>query len=137
MDHETTALARLAEAIGYPAEIPAGARVFTLLVDGAEIDAEVERGRLRLSWRFPAPREEGDLARLAGYAAGRMLKEEAVLAWDPAAEAALLWQDVPVAADGPLLRRFFEVFTASRDWWAARVEGDPVLARVPEMMILP
>lgn len=137
MDNGTTALARLATAIGYPEEIPAGARAFTFLVDGREVEALEENDRLRLSWRLPHVDEDGGLARLAGYATGRILKEEAALAWDPVADAVVLWQDVAVRTSDALLRRFFEVFLMSCDWWAARVEDAAVVSHMPEMVILP
>ena len=53
-------------------------------------------------------------------------------------EAAILWQDVPASASDERLRLFFEVFTASCDWWAERVKEaltpEPVF---PEMVIMP
>ena len=137
MTDETTATARLARAIGYPEEIPPGARSFVFQVDGHAVEAAEESGRLRLACHLPRPGEEGDLVRLAGYATGRMLKEEAVFAWDPEAETAMLWQDVPATAGDALLRRFFEVFMTSCDWWAARIGDAPAVSRIPEMVILP
>ena len=137
MNHEMTATARLAQAIGYPEEVPAGARSFVFLADGHAIEAVEDAGRLRLTCRFPQGGEEGDLVRLAEYATGRLLKEEAVFAWDPEAEAPMLWQDVPAAAGDALLRRFFEVFATSCDWWMARVGDAAVVSRLPEMVILP
>ena len=137
MNHETTAIARLAKAIGYPEEIPSGARAFVFQVDGHAIEVVEEAGRLRVACRFPQVGEEGDLVRLAGYATGRILKEEAALAWDPEAEAPMLWQDVPSSTGDALLRRFFEVFMMSCDWWRARVEDAAVVSHMPEMVILP
>ncbi|MDO5318326.1 MAG: type III secretion system chaperone [bacterium] len=137
MDHETTAIARLARAIGYPEEVPAGTRSFVFQVDGHAVESVEEAGRLRLACRFPQVQEEGDLVRLAGYATGRLLKEEAVIAWDPEAEVPMLWQDVPVTTGDALLRRFFEVFMMSCDWWRARVEDAAVVSHMPEMVILP
>lgn len=137
MDNGATSLARLATAIGYPEEVPAGARAFMFLVDGREVEATEEKDRLRLSWRLPRAEEDGGLVRLAEYAAGRMLKEEAVLAWDPMADAAVLWQDISVRTGDALLRRFMEVFLMSCDWWAARVEDAAVVSHMPEMVILP
>lgn len=137
MTHETTAIARLARAIGYPEEIPAGARAFVFRVDGHAVESVEEAGRLRLACRFPQVVEEGDLVRLAEYATGRILKEEAALAWDPEAEVPVLWQEVPVTTGDALLRRFFEVFMMSCDWWRARVENAAVVSHMPEMVILP
>lgn len=134
-----TALERFVQVLGYPGGVPAGARTFTLVVDGGEIEAEERDGRLILTkaLRTAEAGESPDLAALAGYAAGRMLKEEAVLAWDAVREAPILWQDVAAGADAAQLRRFFEVFTASCDWWEARVRDVRDHRRVPEMMIVP
>lgn len=134
-----TALERFTQAIDYPEAPPAGASAFTLVVDGDAVEATVVGGRLRLVKTLRS--EEGgelSLAALAGYAAGRLLKEEAVLAWDATREAPILWQDVEATADATQLRRFFEVFATSCDWWAARAhETRQEAPRVPEMMIMP
>ena len=139
-----TAVERLAEAIGYPEAVPGGALSFAFAVDGAEITARETGGRLvleRLLWRATDGDDETALrlpATLARYAAGRILREEATLAWDPNREAAILWQDVPASAPTERLRLLFEVFTASCDWWAERVTEaltpEPVF---PEMVIMP
>lgn len=139
-----TAVERLAEAIGYPEAVPGGARSFTFAVDGAEIAARESGGRLlleRLLWQAADGDDETSAripATLARYAAGRILREEATLAWDPNREAAILWQDVPASATDERLRLLFEVFTASCDWWAERVKEaltpEPVF---PEMVIMP
>ena len=67
---------------------------------------------------------------LAAYAAGRMLREEATLAFGNGN--VFLWQDAPADADDRTLLRLFESFTDSCDWWRARVEergkGDAVPA---------
>ena len=139
-----TAVERLAEAIGYPETVPGGAMSFAFTVDGTEIAARETGGRLLLErrlWQATEGDDETALrlpATLARYAAGRILREEATLAWDPNREAAVLWQDVPASAPAERLRRFFEVFTASCDWWAERVTEalapEPVF---PEMVIMP
>lgn len=136
-----TALERFVQILGYPGSVPAGARTFTLVVDGGEIEAEERDGRLVLTKALCSVEggEEGspDLAALAGYAAGRMLKEEAVLAWDAVREVPILWQDVAAGGNAAQFRRFFEVFAASCDWWEARVREVQDHRRVPEMMIVP
>ena len=138
-----TAVERLATVIGYPETVPAGALTFSFAVDGAEIAARESGGRLRLErvlWQATEGDEASEriLPELAGYAAGRILREEAVLAWDPEREAAFLWQDIPASRPTETLLRFFEVFTASCDWWAERVSElltpEPVF---PEMVIRP
>lgn len=132
-----TALERFVQVLGYPGSVPAGARTFTLVVDGGEIEAEERDGRLVLTKALCAAEEGADLAALAGYAAGRMLKEEATLAWDAAREAPILWQDVAAGAGAAQLRRFFEVFAASCDWWEARAREVRDRQRMPEMVIVP
>lgn len=131
------ALERFVQILGYPEDVPAGARTFTLVVDGGEIEAEERDGRLVLTKALCAAEEEADLAALAGYAAGRMLKEEAVLAWDAVREVPILWQDVAAGAGAAQLRRFFEVFAASCDWWEARAREVRDRQRMPEMVIVP
>ena len=131
-----TAIRSLATAIGYPEEVDTASESFVFSVDGGRIEASVERGRLVLV-RELASSGDIDLAQFAGYAAGRVLREEAVLAYDPTDDRLILWQDMPADADAGLLRRFFEVFAASCDWWLARVDGASPAASVPEMTIRP
>ena len=131
-----TAITALAAAIGYPEEVPAASESFVFSVDGGRVEASVERGRLVLG-RGLAAAGDVDLAQFAGYAAGRVLREEATLAYDPGDDRVILWQDVPADADAGLLRRVFEVFAASCDWWLARLDEAGTAASVPEMMIRP
>ncbi len=131
-----TAIGRLIEAIGYPERAPEGAASFTLRVDGMEILAEVRDGRLILS-RLLTDSDEL-LPTLAGYAAGRLLREEAALAAEPNAQGTFLWQDAPATADAQTLVHLFETFLDSCDWWRARIAGDTGASEsVPEMMIRP
>lgn len=107
----------------------------TLRVDGAEVSAAVAGERIILSQRLT---DEADrMPALAGYAAGRMLREEAVLAYGDGA--AFLWQDASVRASDQALVRLFESFMDSCDWWRARVKGtrEEERAEFPEMMIRP
>lgn len=110
---------RLLAAIDYPERPATGAAAVPLLVDGGMIVAEDVGGRLRLVCRLTD--DADDLPRLAAYAAGRMLREDAVLAGDAAG--AFLWQEAPAGADAHRLRRLFEAFADSCDWWRARVEA--------------
>ena len=133
-----TAVERLVKAIGYPTEeLSSEGGAVSLKVDGREILAREAAGRLVLSCVVAAEPDEETVVRFAGYAAGRMLKEEAVLAWEPTSSALILWQDVSAAADDGVLRRFFEVFATSADWWFARAQNDETVSRIPEMMIRP
>ena len=130
--------ARLARAIGYPDVLAADAAQATLLVDGAEVVASEEGGRAILQATVAAEPSDDVLASLAGFAAGRILREEAVLAYEPKADAALLWQAAPPGADALALRAFFSSFTASWDWWRARVADlERPQPSFPEVMIRP
>ena len=130
-----TAIERLAEAIGYPDRVPEGALAATLRVDDAEISAAVTGERIVLSQRLTDAADK--LPTLAGFAAGRMLREEAVLAYGDGA--AFLWQDAPAGANEQVLVRLFESFMDSFDWWRARVETLRMeeKSEFPEMMIRP
>ena len=124
-----TAVDRLAAAIGYPDGVPAGTGVRILRVDDMEIEADERDGRIVLSYALGG--EERLLPSLAEYAAGRMLKESAALAWDAdgliatrgGEGRAIIWQDAPVDADASGLSALFETFMDSCDWWRARVEA--------------
>jgi len=112
------ALERLCEAIAYPEPMPEGATSFRLQVDGGDVLARLLGKRLILSRVLD--RAEEDLPRLAAFAFGRILKEDAVLAWDERAAACILWQELSETADTQQLVHFLETFLASCDWWLAR-----------------
>jgi len=140
----TTTIERLAAAIGYPEPVPPGALSFAMAVDDGEVLARETGGRLILSrvlWRASEATDDFSSrlpVELAGFAAGRILREEAVLAWDPQEEAVILWQEAPTSLPEDRLRRFFEVFATSCDWWCDRVRGTgEAEANFPEMRILP
>ena len=122
------AIERLIRAIGYPDKVSGGAVSFMFRVDGMEVNAEENDGRLVLSYALT--NDDTLLPMLAAYAAGRMLKESATLAYgvvaglkpaaQPANRQAFLWQDASADAHG--LLRLFETFMDSCDWWRARLE---------------
>jgi hypothetical protein len=133
-----TAIEALATAIGYPDGIPAGAADFAFRVDGDEVYAYVSGGRVVLCRRLSGDPEV--LPALAAFAAGRMLREDAVLAFGElgGSQCAFLWQDAPESSDERTLSRLFETFVDSCDWWKARVEGArDERAEIPPMMIRP
>ena len=132
-----TPVERFLSAIGYPEKASDDAASFDLLVDGGEVRVRAEGGRLFLSRALPC--EAGDLPRLAAYAPGRMLREEAVLAAEPGPNGgAFLWQDAPNTADARALQRLFETFCDSCDWWLERVgEFSAPPPEIPPMMIRP
>lgn len=114
---------RLPKVIGYPAdEVKSEGGSIILIVDGHAVRVSERRGRIVLSLSLGNPPDE-EVRQLATYATGRMLREEATLAWDPAAKELLIWQAVPATATDELLRRVFEVFCASCDWWDERLKG--------------
>ncbi len=130
------ALERLCEVIAYPEPVPAGATSFRLRVDGGDVTARIVSHRLILSRTID--REENDLSQLAIFATGRILKEEAVLAWDERAAECILWQDVQDTAEGKELVRFFETFMDSCDWWLARaMELNAPPPAFPDIVIRP
>ena len=130
-------VARLARAIGYPEEIPADAVSYALKVDGRSVVAHERDGLLTLTGTLAEDPDEATLVRFAGYAAGRILREEAVLAWDPQSSSLMLWQGVSAASSEAVLTRFFEVFATSCDWWFARLDEEKAASAVPEMVIRP
>lgn len=139
-----TPIERLLAAIGYPERISHGSVSFTLRVDGVEVFAEEVGGRLVLSHALAD--DAALLHVLAVYAAGRMLMEDATLAYGslPASGAsglrAFLWQDAPADADSHAMLRLFESFMDSCDWWRARVaalrEDEAAEASAPETMMI-
>ena len=131
-----SAIAKFCEAIAYPDPVPAEATEARLWADGVALVARVIGTRLVLSCLLD--REEEHLARLVAYAAGRLLKEEAVLAWDEKAGGCVLWQECPANASPAQFMRFFENFLNSCDWWLARVANlDAPPVSFPELVIMP
>jgi hypothetical protein len=79
-----------------------------------------------------------DFPLFASYAAGRLLREEAVLAWDDRTERAFLWREIPENADASQMKAAFEEFVDSCDWWMQRVaEIDAPKSVFPDIMIRP
>ena len=113
------AIDRLAKAIGYPDRVPNGVVSFTFRVDDAEIAAHEADGRLVLSTVLSG--DESELPVLATWAAGRMLRENAVLSYGDST--AFIWQDESADADPHELLRLFETFADSCDWWRARIDA--------------
>ena len=111
-----------------------------------EIVAEEADRRIRLSYVLAD--DEALLPTLAAYAAGRMLKEDATLAYGEVAVAAdrssgrqaFIWQDAPADSDAHGMVRLFETFMDSCDWWRARVDAlrgaEPVSAPASEEMMI-
>ena len=126
---------RFLRAIGYPLDsVREEEGGYVLQVDGAAVRVAAVRDRLVVSRSFGDPDDE-TLRSLAQYAAGRLLREEAVLAWDPDRRELVLWQEIPDVPDEGLVRRAFELFCTSCEWWAERCVEPRV--DVPEMMIRP
>lgn len=126
----------LAAAIGYPEIPPEGASRFLFRVDGLAVLVETLGSRLVV--RGSLGIESGEVATFATFAAGRMLREAAVLAWDERAGEGFLWQELPVQARGGVLAEAFGAFLDAYEWWVDRVEALRMPASVfPAMMIQP
>jgi len=129
---------------GYPDRVPAGSSSFIMRVDGMEILAEESGDGITLSAALGG--DESVLPVLATYSAGRMLREDAMLAWGRrsgatgSGEEVFLWQSVPAGAGATEMLRFFETFMDSLDWWRERVEalahGGVDASQVPESMVI-
>lgn len=127
---------KLANAIGYPDKVPDDVDVYAFRVDGGECVARKRGAGLILEHRLVI--DSDDLAVFAAFAAGRMLREEAVFAWDDRAECAVLWCEVPPGADQARLRESFEAFLDSCDWWDQRSgEKNKPHSAFPDIMIRP
>ncbi len=116
-------LERMLKAISYPDRSGVDGARAVLVVDEEEIVVESKERILRFTAMLDVGEDEFGV--LAGYVPGRIYKEEAVLAVG-ADGRAYLWQDVPAASDDGELRRSFEAFLASCDWWRARVDSGRV-----------
>ena len=113
-------ISKLASAIGYPDKVADdGLVVYTFRVDGWEIIAEKIGSRLVLKLYLDVAYD--DLPLFASYAAGRLLREEAVLAWDDNAQKAVLWREIPPNANPSEMKNAFEEFADSCEWWMQRV----------------
>ncbi len=138
---EPSATSRLLRAIGYPEEVTGDSAKCILQVDNGEITASDDGSRLVLRASLMPCGEESaaeKIQTLVGFAAGRMLRESAVLAYDPQADAVILWQATNSHAGPMALRAFFEQFTASWDWWRERVtELESPTPTFPEVMFRP
>ena len=109
-----------------------------MIIDGAEVKIFERGGRHTVARALCEPGTEFDLARLASLAAGRFLREEAVLSWDHENGVPILWQDIAATASQEEKTNLLNRFLASVDWWVERLNEEPQPAPVlPEMMILP
>ena len=84
---------------------------------------------------YPLSDDESLVPVLAAYAAGRMLMEDATLSYGlvgggaggqaagHARPGVFLWQEAPAESGAHGLRRLFETFMDSCDWWRERVES--------------
>ncbi len=132
------AIYRLAKAIEYPDRIPDGLSSFAFRADGMEISV-AESGDMLL-FEFALSEDEEKFPSLAGLAPGRMLKENATLAFDPSARRVFLWQEVPSNSPMDVLSAAFGAFADSCEWWRDRAADGSQGAgasRLPETFIVP
>ena len=119
-------ISRLARAIGYPEKVAEGLLVYAFRVDGWEMIAEKSGPRMVLKRYLDVGYD--DLPQFASYVAGRLLREESVLAWDDSAQKAVLWREIPSGASDSAMKEAFEEFADSCEWWMQRVSD----VRAPE-----
>ena len=105
---------RMGELIGYPERVPEGAVSFVFRVDDDPVEVRQKDGALVFKWTFP---ENAPVERIAEFAAGRILRDRAVVAWDPFRERAILWQRTRKGDGERALVEAFRVFLGACDWW--------------------
>ena len=132
----TAHIQALIAAIEYPEAVLEEEGVVVLRVDGEAVRVQEVGKRLVVSQLID--RAEEDVPELAALATGRLLREEAVLAWDAREEAVILWQALAPEAGARALAEGFERFMDSCDWWRERASAlhAPPPA-FPEMVIHP
>lgn len=129
-------ISKLAVAIGYPEDVADNSSVYAFRVDGWEIIAEKPAGRLILKCYLDIGYD--DLPEFASYVAGRLLREEAVLAWDDKAQNAVLWREIPENANSAAMKEAFEEFADSCEWWMQRLSDIRAPENVfPDILIRP
>jgi hypothetical protein len=127
----------LAAAIGYPERVADDLLMYDFRVDGFEIIAEKLGARIVLK-HFLDRVGFDDLPTFASYAAGRLLREEAVLSWDERAQKAFVWCEIPATAAPAGMKESFEAFVDSCEWWRQRAGDDPSPESVfPDILIRP
>ena len=107
------------KSVGYPDRVPEGSSSFTMRVDGMEIVAKEASGSIVLSYSLSD--DSAIIPTLCAYAAGRILREDAVLTCDKSV--VFLWQDAPASSSEREMLRLFETFVDSCDWWRERVDA--------------
>jgi hypothetical protein len=129
-------ISKLASAIGYPEKVSQGLSVYAFRVDGWEIIAEKQAGRLILKSYLDIGYD--DLPKFASYVAGRLLREEAVLAWDDKTQKAVLWREIPENSNPAAMKEAFEEFADSCEWWMQRLSDIRAPESVfPDILIRP
>lgn len=127
-------IAEIGKAIAYPEEVPAGATEFTFVIDGRGVRV-CESGKRRIASCVLAGAGKAQaVAYLAGLAAGRMMKDDATLAWDADEHALVLWQDVGM--DNRTIVGRLEDFLNALDWWMGRTEGGETAMMMPSEFII-
>ena len=114
-----TKLEHFLKSVGYPDRVQEGSSSFTMRVDGMEVVAKEVSGRIVLSYLLSG--DSAIVPTLCSYAAGRILREDAVLTCDKSS--AFLWQDAPASSSDREMVRLFETFVDSCDWWRERVDA--------------
>ena len=128
-------VAHLAEMIGYP-DLPSERdKSCELIVDGHRIRVRDANGGLEVRMDLDANR--GRLSELAGFAVGRILNDDVVLAFDDDDGRPFIWNALPMSLSDAELLRGFERFIDACDWWTARVSHDSDSSAWPINGIVP
>ena len=129
-------ISKLAAAINYPEKVAEDLSVYAFRVDGWEIIAEKSGARIVLKRYLEVGCD--DLPQFASYVAGRLLREEASLAWDESVQKALLWREIPSNANLAEMKDAFEEFADSCEWWMQRASDiNTPESAFPDVLIRP
>ena len=99
----------------------------TLVFDGQPVLFQEDGGGLKLQTDLPALPEDAEarretLLKLMGYAMGRSLKDNAILAYDSSRKTLFLWQPLGGVIDDETLVSQVEGFLAAAEWWRLRLQ---------------
>lgn len=124
-----SSIERFLNTIGYPIEeIERTEGPVSLLVDEMTVKVIENRGDLVLRFSLGSI-EEVNAAEILGFAAGRVLKEAAVVAFDPESEEIFIWSKIAANASDAKMTKVFEEFMTSCEWWRAALGAESAKAK--------
>lgn len=124
-----SSIERFVKTIGYPIEeIERTEGPVSLLVD--EMTIRVDIAKVGMVMRYVLGRtDEVNAALILGYAAGRILKEDAVVAYDPENDEIFLWSKIAANASEAKMTKVFEEFMTSCEWWRTALGAESANAK--------